>query len=93
MKGRERDQDKTEARLKTMAIPDGSHVLDIGAGPGTFSVPLAARGCTVTVIEPSTVMREALNERITREKMDTITVIPKRWEDVRLEEIGGLITW
>ncbi len=89
MKGRERNQEKTETRLKAMAIPDGSRVLDIGAGPGTFSLPLAARGCRVTVVEPSPIMREALNERLVQEKTATITVIPKRWEDVRLEELGG----
>lgn len=88
MKGRERNKHQTEARLKAMAVPDGSRVLDIGAGPGTFAVPLAARGCTVTVVEPSQVMREALAERIIKENISGISVIPKRWEDVGAEELG-----
>ena len=88
MKGREKNQRQTEARLEAMAIPDGSRALDIGAGPGTFAVPLAARGCAVTVVEPSDVMREALAERIVSENISGISVIPKRWEDVSVEELG-----
>lgn len=88
MKGREKNKHQTEARLCAMAIPDGSRVLDIGAGPGTFAVPLAARGCAVTAVEPSDVMREALAERIFQENITGITVIPKRWEDVCADELG-----
>jgi len=88
MKGREKNKHQTEDRLNAMAIPAGSRVLDIGAGPGTFALPLAARGCTVTVVEPSDVMREALAERIVAENTSGITVIPKRWEDVGIEELG-----
>lgn len=88
MKGREKNQYQTESRLRAMAIPGGSRVLDIGAGPGTFAVPLAIQGCAVTVVEPSTVMREALAERIVRENITNITIIPKRWEDVKPEDLG-----
>lgn len=88
MKGREKNQHQTVARLEAMAIPDGSRVLDIGAGPGTFAIPLAARGCVVTVVEPSDIMREALAERIVTEHIYGISVIPKRWEDVTAEELG-----
>ena len=87
-KGSGRPDEKTAARLAVMNIPDGSRVLDIGAGPGTFAIPLAERGCSVTVVEPSPVMREMLATRIGQGKITTITVIPKRWEDVTLKELG-----
>jgi SAM-dependent methyltransferase len=74
--------------MRTMNIPDGSRVLDIGAGPGTYAIPLAARGCPVTVIEPSPVMREMLEARIREEKIKNIVIIPKRWEDVQVNELG-----
>ncbi|MFA4861537.1 class I SAM-dependent methyltransferase [Methanoregula sp.] len=79
----------TEARLAAMQIPDGSRVLDIGAGPGTYAIPLSKRGCNVTVVEPSPVMREMLEARIKKERIKNITVIPKRWEDVVPAELGA----
>jgi len=88
MKGREKNRDQTRARLDAMAIPSGSRVLDIGAGPGTFAIPLALEGCSVTVVEPSSVMRETLGEQMENKGISTITVIPKRWEDVDLDELG-----
>jgi SAM-dependent methyltransferase len=88
IKGRENTRHQWDSRLETMNIPKNSRVLDIGAGPGTFAIPLALKGCQVTVVEPSPVMREALNERIAKEHITGISVIPKRWEDVKPEELG-----
>ncbi|HII97670.1 MAG TPA: class I SAM-dependent methyltransferase [Methanoregula sp.] len=88
LKGQGRNRDQTLARLNAMAIPPGSRVLDIGAGPGTFAIPLASGGCAVTAVEPSSVMREALGEQIENEGISTITVIPKCWEDVSLPALG-----
>jgi SAM-dependent methyltransferase len=88
-KGNGKHDDITQARLAAMNIPDGSRILDIGAGPGTYAIPLASRGCPVTVIEPSPVMRELLEARIKKEKIKNITVIPKRWEDTQNSELEG----
>ena len=77
-----------EARIEGMGIKNGSRVLDIGAGTGTLSVPLAARGCTVTAIEPSPVMGDALLEYQKQQKTPVITLIRKRWEDVSAKELG-----
>ncbi|ACL16902.1 class I SAM-dependent methyltransferase [Methanosphaerula palustris] len=87
-KGNTNHDEITRTRLDSMSIPDGSRVLDIGAGPGTYAIPLAARGCKVTVVEPSPVMRELLEARIQEEKIENLVVIPKRWEDVRVGELG-----
>ena len=35
------DRTRIEHQLASMHIPQGSSVLDIGSGPGTFAVPLA----------------------------------------------------
>jgi SAM-dependent methyltransferase len=77
-----------EARISGMGIKDGSRVLDIGAGTGTLSVPLAARGCDVTAVEPSPVMSENLVEYQRSQKTREIRVIHKTWEDVTLDELG-----
>jgi SAM-dependent methyltransferase len=80
---------KVEAQLAEMAIPAGSRVLDIGAGTGTLAVPLAVKGCRVTVIEPSEPMREGLAQNQRLAGVQDIAVIPRRWEDVSFEELGG----
>ena len=80
---------KVEAQLAEMDIPSGSRVLDIGAGTGTLAIPLAAKGCRVTAIEPSEPMREGLAQNQRLAGVPDIVVIPKRWEEVSLEELGG----
>lgn len=89
MKGRKKHGKTDDARLRGMNIPDGSSVLDIGGGPGTYAVPLAVRGCRVTVVEPSPVMRDALAENMRENKVQDIRIIPKRWEDVTGQELCG----
>jgi len=88
-KGDTGHEEKTNARLAAMNIPDGSRVLDIGAGPGTYALPLIKKGCNVTVVEPSPVMRDLLITRLKKAKIKNIPVIPKRWEDVLPDELGA----
>lgn len=55
-------------------------VLDIGAGVGRFTVPLAEAGCRVTALEPSSAMRGHLAEALREQHLvDAVTVIPDRW--------------
>lgn len=76
-------------QLSRLQFPAGSTVLDIGAGPGTLAVPLAARGCQVTVVEPAVPMKHAMAEYKKNKGVDSdIPIIAKIWEDVVPEEIG-----
>ena len=59
-------------------------VLDIGAGPGTTTIPLAKIVKSVTVVEPSSGMLARLKENVSRENLSNIAYIPKKWEDVEL---------
>ncbi len=61
-------------------IPAGARVLDIGAGQGRNALPLAARGCRVTALEPSTAALDALGKRAAAENLD-ITLVPQEFLD------------
>ncbi|WP_318786101.1 class I SAM-dependent methyltransferase [Methanimicrococcus hacksteinii] len=81
--------ERVNDQLARLQFPPGSTVLDIGAGPGTLAVPLAAAGCSVTIVEPAPPMHEALAEyKKLKEVSADIQIIPKTWEDVNLDEIG-----
>jgi SAM-dependent methyltransferase len=81
-------RDFPQRQLASMAIPDSSTVLDIGAGPGTLAVPLAKRGCRVTALEPSPMMRRALRAFAEHEGV-TIAVLEQPWEEVAPSSLGG----
>jgi len=70
-------------------------VLDIGAGPGTFAIPLAKRVKHVTAVEPSGGMIACLKKNAADEGLTNITCINRTWEDatpgVDLEEYDVVI--
>jgi len=63
-------------------LPPKSRILDIGAGPGTHSIPLALRGHQITAVEPAFGMVTTLQQRQTHHQLTTIDIIQKRWEDI-----------
>ena len=66
-----------------------SRVLDVGAGPGTLAVPLAARCAHVTAVEPAAGMVEVMKEFALREGVENLDIVAKRWEDVDPAELSG----
>ena len=86
---------RVKKQIEGIEIPDGGKVLDIGSGPGTLAIPLAKRGCQVTVVEPSAAMRDVMMRCQEREKVRDIRVLAMHWEDVKpsdLEEYDLVIT-
>lgn len=69
-------------------VQPGWKVLDIGAGSGVLSLPLAERGCILTAIEPSSAMRMLLEKEISRKKIKSINIDPRSWESIPLNEIN-----
>lgn len=61
-------------------------VLEIGPGPGTYTIPLAKEVKEITVVEQSTGMLDILKRRIEEEGITNINIINKRWDDVSLNE-------
>jgi len=65
--------------VTSMAKPKW-RVLDIGAGNGILSRPLAGKGCEVTAMEPSPAMRGLLREEIKAEDAQAVSIDRRSWE-------------
>lgn len=59
--------------------------LDIGAGNGRWTIPVAKIARNVTAIEPSDSMLEMLRENITKAELDNIRILRGRWEELNIE--------
>ncbi len=80
------DNDRPAQIISKLDIDPEYTVLDIGAGPGTLTIPLAKIVKHVTVVEPSSRMLACLKENATNEGLKNITCINKKWEDVHQGE-------
>jgi len=78
-----------QTRLKSLSLSPEARVLDIGSGPGIFTLPIAKQVASVTAIEPAKGMRELLLERCKMEKVSNVSCIGERWEDVAIEQLGA----
>ncbi len=92
-----------EARLKREGYPGSlwdevrqeirgiRTVIDVGAGTGFFSLPLAETGCQVTAVEPSPEMIRIFRKKIPRTLESLIEIAAVSWEDWRGCKAEGLI--
>ena len=60
----------------------GMRILDIGSGPGTFTLPLAKEAAEVVAVEPVSNMVSHLKARLAEEKRGNVRIIKDTWEDV-----------
>ncbi len=65
------EQYATDA-LQLAALPPGCKIIDVAAGPGTFSFLAAKRGCRVTAVDFSPAMIELLVQRARREGWESL---------------------
>lgn len=56
-------------------------VLDIGAGNGRWTIPLAKIAKTITAVEPSNAMLDILHKNIAAAKLNNIQITQSSWED------------
>lgn len=83
----ERDAPSYNDWVLSRALPFvGSHVLEVGAGIGTFTLALAARGVRVTALEPEDDLADILEER-TR-GLDGVQVFRQMIGDAPPELVG-----
>lgn len=54
-------------------------VLDLGAGPGSYAIPLASKVKAITSLDPSQIMLDYLNKQALKENVSNIKTIASRW--------------
>ncbi len=74
-----------DALLELAGVPEGGAALEIGAGPGTLTLPLLDRGLRVTAIEPGPRMAAMLRARL--DGRANARVVESTFEDAGVE--GG----
>jgi len=58
-----------------------SSVLDVGAGPGRYAVPLAARAGAVTAVEPDATMAGLLKSAVSEAGLTNVKIVQAAWQD------------
>jgi len=66
-------------------IDSQSTVLDVGAGSGRWTMPVAKIAKTVTAVEPSDAMLDMLRENIAVANLNNIQIVPAPWEEAIVE--------
>lgn len=78
------EEDTVVNVLAGLAGPE-SRVIDVGAGGGRITIPLARRVREVVAVEPSGAMRNVLESEIELRNANNLKIIPERWEDADVE--------
>ncbi|OPY52932.1 MAG: 16S rRNA methyltransferase GidB [Methanosaeta sp. PtaU1.Bin060] len=68
-------------------LNENSSVLDIGAGAGAYTIPLAKVARSVTVVEPSKGQIARLQKRARKNGLENIQIINNRWQDVESSDL------
>lgn len=66
----------------------GAEVLDIGAGTGSLSIPLARKGANVTAVDFSAKMLARLEDRAAREDISLAQTLLASWDEIDLDAEG-----
>jgi SAM-dependent methyltransferase len=65
---------------------DNMKVLDIGAGPGAFTLAFAERAQEVVALEPATAMTAFIKKQVAQKEIKNIRIIEETWEEVDLKK-------
>jgi 2-polyprenyl-3-methyl-5-hydroxy-6-metoxy-1,4-benzoquinol methylase len=60
-------------------------VLDIGAGSGRWTVPLAGKSCSVTAVEPSEEMAAMLRQNLQAAGLANVPIVRSTWEEAEVD--------
>lgn len=67
------------------AVRPGSTFLDVGSGPGRFSLAVAGRAARVVAVDPSRRMLQILRRRAREAGVSNVQTVTGRWQDVEVE--------
>ena len=81
---RQRDRDDPLMRFVLGRLEDEDTVLDVGAGIGRWSIPMALMCRRVTAVDKLDGMLDILRENAGREKLGNIETIQGDWQEVAL---------
>lgn len=81
-------EDMIQKMVAQGILQSKSTVLDIGAGPGSWALPLAQNSAHVTALEPADGMTNILQSRIMENKIENITIDRRTWQSVDLDATG-----
>lgn len=94
-KGVRADEDFYQYIVDSLAIDGvirkGDCVLDIGSGPGTYTLPMAEKAISVTALDPSSGMLELLMRESAAKGLSNIRSVKSTWEDYDGEERFDLV--
>lgn len=79
------NKEQNQKTIEGLPLTPDSRILDIGAGPGTLTIPISTQVTHVTAVEPSEGMMGVLQDNIAEYDADNVTCVQKRWEDVEIE--------
>jgi 2-polyprenyl-3-methyl-5-hydroxy-6-metoxy-1,4-benzoquinol methylase len=77
---REREDDRRVVEALRKLVPADGTFVDVGAGAGRFSIPLARGVARVIAVEPSDAMRQVLERDTQRAGLSNVEIIGTRWE-------------
>jgi SAM-dependent methyltransferase len=66
----------------------GMEILDIGAGAGNFTIPMAKKAAHVTALEPAPAMLSVLQKNVRDEELKNVQYVDQEWEAVDPLQMG-----
>ncbi|MCW4011022.1 MAG: class I SAM-dependent methyltransferase [Candidatus Bathyarchaeota archaeon] len=80
--------DLTKNQLHRLKLKPADTVLDVGAGTGRITIPVAKRVKQVTALEPSKNMLDLLKENAEKENVTNITYLNRPLEALSVDSVG-----